>query len=105
MGFISEARGDIMSEPCDAATSPCINPQGIDSTRVAGKILAHMALARPSELLNLSMVRRPPFPYPPEPIRSWAVEAVTGALRRVDAGQKPGLLLRFLDVLGIGFSS
>ncbi len=85
--------------------SPCINPQGIDSTRVAGKILAHMALARPSELLNLSMVRRPPFPYPPEPIRSWAVEAVTGALRRVDAGQKPGLLLRFLDVLGIGFSS
>ena len=51
------------------------------------------------------MVRRPPFPYPPEPIRSWAVEAVTGALRRVDAGQKPGLLLRFLDVLGIGFSS
>ena len=39
---------------------------GIGSTRVAGKILAHMALAKPSELLNLSMVRRLPFPYPPD---------------------------------------
>ena len=78
---------------------------GIGSTRVAGKILAHMALAKPSELLNLSMVRRKPFPYPPEPIRSWAVEAVTASLRRVDAGEKPGLLLRALEVLGIGFSS
>jgi glycine/D-amino acid oxidase-like deaminating enzyme len=78
---------------------------GIGSTRVAGKILAHMALAKPSELLNLSMVRRAPFPYPPEPIRSWSVKAVTAALRRVDAGEKPGLLLRALDVLGIGFSS
>jgi len=78
---------------------------GIGSTRVAGKILAHMALAKPSELLNLSMVQRHPFPYPPEPMRSWAVKAVTSALRRVDAGEKPGMLLRVLEVLGIGFSS
>ena len=48
---------------------------GIGSTRVAGKILAHMALGKPSELLKLSMVRRLPFPYPPEPIRTWAVES------------------------------
>ncbi len=78
---------------------------GIGSTRVAGKILAHMVLSRPNELLDLSMVRRHPFPYPPEPMRSWAVGAVTNALRRVDAGKKPGPLLRFLDALGIGFSS
>ena len=78
---------------------------GIGSTRLAGKILAHMALARPSELRNLSIVQRVPFPYPPEPIRSWAVKAVSAALRRVDAGEKPGLLLRVLETLGIGFSS
>ncbi len=78
---------------------------GIGSTRVAGKILAHMVLARPDELLDLAMVRRHPFPYPPEPMRSWAVGAVTKALRRVDAGKRPGPLLRFLDALGIGFSS
>ena len=78
---------------------------GIGTTRVAGKILAHMAFAQPNDLLNLKMVQRKPFPYPPEPVRSWAVNTVTKSLRRVDAGEKPGLLLRVLDVLGIGFSS
>ncbi len=78
---------------------------GIGTTRIAGKILAHMALAKPSNLLNLAMVQRKPFPYPPEPVRSWAVKTVTKSLRRVDAGEQPGLLLRVLDVLGIGFSS
>lgn len=78
---------------------------GIGSTRVAGKILAHMALAKPSELLQLQMVTRPPFPYPPEPLRRLAVNAVTKSLRRVDAGGKPSMLLRILDALGIGFSS
>lgn len=78
---------------------------GIGSTRVAGKILAHMALKRPSELLDLAMVKKPPFPYPPEPLRSWAVTAVTNSLRRVDAGEKPNWLLRALDKAGLGFSS
>ncbi len=78
---------------------------GIGSTRIGGKILAHMALERPNELLELAMVRKKPFPYPPEPLRSFAVRAVTDSLRKVDAGKKPNLLLRFLDRLGIGFSS
>jgi glycine/D-amino acid oxidase-like deaminating enzyme len=78
---------------------------GIGSSRVAGKILAHLALEKPSPLRELSMVRRKPFPYPPEPLRSAAVALVTRALRRVDAGGKPGALLRALDALGIGFSS
>ena len=78
---------------------------GLGTTRIAGRILAHQALDRPDELLDLRMVRRRPFPYPPEPLRSWSVAAVTRALRRVDAGEKPGLLLRLLDRLGIGFSS
>src|SRR4029450_1484705 len=50
---------------------------GIGSTRIAGKILAHLSLEQPSELLELSMVRKNPFPYPPEPLRSVAVNAVT----------------------------
>jgi glycine/D-amino acid oxidase-like deaminating enzyme len=78
---------------------------GIGSTRVAGKILAHLALERPSPLLELSMVRRRPFPYPPEPLRRLAVAAVTRSLRRVDAGARPGMLLKALDLLGISFSS
>ncbi len=78
---------------------------GLGSTRIAGRILAHLALEQPSELLDLQLVTRRPFPYPPEPLRGLAVGAVTRALRRVDQGEPPGLMLRILDRLGIGFSS
>ena len=78
---------------------------GIGSTRIAGKILAHLALSRPSELLDLKLVKKKPFPYPPEPLRGVAVAAVTRSLRRLDEGHPPSLLLRLLDSLGIGFSS
>jgi glycine/D-amino acid oxidase-like deaminating enzyme len=78
---------------------------GLGSTRIAGRILAHMALERESDLLDLPLVTERPFPYPPEPLRGWAVSAVTRALRRVDAGEPPGLMLRLLDRMGIGFSS
>jgi hypothetical protein len=62
-------------------------------------------VADPNDLLKLAMVRRNPFPYPPEPLRSWAVAGVTRALRRVDEGKRPGAMLRLLDRAGIGFSS
>lgn len=78
---------------------------GIGSTRLAGKILAHMALERPSTLLKLKMVTDKPMPYPPEPLRSLSVNMVTSSLRHVDQGAKPNLLLKILDALGIGFSS
>jgi glycine/D-amino acid oxidase-like deaminating enzyme len=78
---------------------------GLGATRIAGRILAHLALERSSELLDLALVRRPPLPYPPEPLRTWAVRSVTRALRRVDAGAEPGVLLRLLERLGVGFSS
>ena len=78
---------------------------GLGTTRLAGKILALLALEQPGDLLKLSLVTRPPFPYPPEPLRNRAVHAVTRALRNVDEGQRPSLLLRLLNSLGIGFSS
>jgi glycine/D-amino acid oxidase-like deaminating enzyme len=78
---------------------------GLGSTRIAAKILAHQALNRSNPLLSLSMVKNKPFPYPPEPIRRIAVNLVTKALRRTDRGSKPGLLLKILDWIGIGFSS
>ncbi|MEO8502790.1 MAG: FAD-dependent oxidoreductase [Acidobacteriota bacterium] len=78
---------------------------GIASTRLAGRILAHLALEKPSPLLDLAMVRRAPLPFPPEPLRHWAISAVERGLRRTDQGQPASLLLRLLDALGIGFSS
>jgi len=78
---------------------------GIGSTRVAGKILAHMALSQDNELTALEMVQKKPFPYPPEPLRGLAVNLVSNSLRAVDAGSSPNLMLKILDILGIGFSS
>jgi glycine/D-amino acid oxidase-like deaminating enzyme len=78
---------------------------GLGTTRLAGRVLAHLALDRPSELLDLQLVTRKPVPYPPEPFRSLAVSMVTRALRRVDQGKRPSLMLRVLDRLGVGFSS
>jgi glycine/D-amino acid oxidase-like deaminating enzyme len=78
---------------------------GVGTTRLGGQILAHLALGRPSDLLDLQLVTRKPFPYPPEPLRSLAVSMVTRGLRRVDAGEPPSLFLRLLDRLGLGFSS
>ncbi len=78
---------------------------GIGTTRLGGQILAHMALGRSSELLDLKLVTRKPFPYPPEPLRGLAVSLVTKGLRRVDAGEPPSLFLRLLDRFGLGFSS
>jgi glycine/D-amino acid oxidase-like deaminating enzyme len=78
---------------------------GLGSTHLAGKILAHLALDRKSPLFDLTLVRKQPFPYPPEPLRSLAVAAVSRDLRRVDAGGRPGPLLRLLDAMGIGLSS
>lgn len=78
---------------------------GIGSTRIAGRVLAHMAISKESELLSLSMVQNKPFPYPPEPLRYLSVNAVTQSLRQVDEGKEPSFLLKVLDALGIGFSS
>lgn len=78
---------------------------GLGSARLAGRILAHMALGIDSPLLKLQMVTALPVPYPPEPLRSLAVRMVTGSMRKVDRGFHPGLMLKLLDGLGIGFSS
>jgi glycine/D-amino acid oxidase-like deaminating enzyme len=78
---------------------------GLGTTRLAGRILAHMTLDRPSELLSLSLVRKRPIPFPPEPLRSWAVDRVTRSIRKVDQGEEPDVLLKLLDRMGIGFSS
>ncbi len=78
---------------------------GLGTTHLCGKILAHLALGVPSELCDLKLVRDLPFPYPPEPFRRWAVNAVTRDLRATDQGKPPSLMLRALDALGIGLSS
>jgi hypothetical protein len=64
-------------------------------------------LLRPDEdRLKLRLVNSPPIPFPPEPLRSLAVDLVRRELDRADREDgRRGLILRTLDAIGIGFDS
>jgi glycine/D-amino acid oxidase-like deaminating enzyme len=79
---------------------------GVGASRWAGGIVRDFILRPDSDLLRLRFVQSPPFPFPPEPARSVAVNAVRHELDRADRNEgRRGLLLRTLDALGIGFDS
>ncbi len=79
---------------------------GVGASRWAAGIVRDFILRPDSDLLRLRFVRTRPFPFPPEPLRYLAVQAVRHELDRADrnAGRR-SLLLRTLDALGIGFDS
>ena len=77
---------------------------GLGSTRLAGDILAHRALERQSELFSLARAQKPPFPYPPEPLRGWAVSPSPARCgRSTEGGARRALAPP--ERMGIGFSS
>lgn len=79
--------------------------QGVANTRIGGKVLALKALDKHDELLEFSFVKKKPRKYPPTILRKVAIDAIGRALRQTDAGEKPGMLLKILDAVGIEFSS
>jgi glycine/D-amino acid oxidase-like deaminating enzyme len=79
---------------------------GVGASRWAGGVVRDFILRPDSDLLRLRFVRSLPFPFPPEPVRSLAVNVVRRELDRSDQNDgRRGLLLRTLDALGIGFDS
>jgi glycine/D-amino acid oxidase-like deaminating enzyme len=79
---------------------------GVGASRWAGGIVRDFILRPDSELLGLRFVQSRPIPFPPEPLRSAAVQTVRWELDRADRNEgRRGLLLRTLDALGIGFDS
>ena len=79
---------------------------GVGSTRWAAGILRDRLLRPDSPLLDLRFVRSAPFPIPPEPVRTPAVELLRREVIRADEHEgRRSLLLRALDALGIGFDS
>jgi glycine/D-amino acid oxidase-like deaminating enzyme len=79
---------------------------GVGATRWAAGILRDMVLAPDAPRLRSRFVRSRPFPIPPEPVRTPAVELMRRAVIAADAnGGEPGLFLRAMDALGIGFDS
>ena len=79
---------------------------GVGASRWAGGVVRDFILRPDSDLLQLRFVQSLPVPFPPEPLRYAAVQAVRWELARADRNEgRRGLLLRTLDGLGIGFDS
>ena len=79
---------------------------GVGASRWAAGVVRDMILRPGEDRLRLRLVTSPPIPFPPEPLRSLAVDVVRHELDRADrdAGRR-GLILRALDAIGIGFDS
>jgi glycine/D-amino acid oxidase-like deaminating enzyme len=79
---------------------------GVAASRWAAGVVRDFILRPDSDLLKLRFVQSRPVPFPPEPLRSVAVQAVRWELARADRNEgRRGILLRTLDALGIGFDS
>ncbi len=79
---------------------------GVGASRWAGGVVRDFILRPDEDRLRLRIVGNPPVPFPPEPLRSVAVEAVRRELDRADREDgRRGAILRTLDALGIGFDS
>lgn len=79
---------------------------GVGSSRFGAQVALDLVEGRDSQRTHLSMVRRLPVPFPPEPMRWAAIEATRRAIARADAQEgRRGPWLRILDRLGLGFDS
>jgi glycine/D-amino acid oxidase-like deaminating enzyme len=73
---------------------------GVGPSHLGGRILAHRALGRYHEVLDLPFVDVEPLRFPPEPIRSPGVLIANHAIRRKDEfedrGEQPNPLVDFV---------
>jgi glycine/D-amino acid oxidase-like deaminating enzyme len=79
---------------------------GVGTSRWAACVVRDLLLRPDEDRLRLRIVASPPIPFPPEPIRSIAVDTVRRELDRADRDEgRRSVILRTLDALGIGFDS
>ena len=79
---------------------------GVGASRWAAGVVRDFILRPDEDRLRLRIVTSPPIPFPPEPLRSLAVETVRRELDRADRNEgHRGVILKTLDTLGIGFDS
>jgi len=59
-----------------------------------------------NERTRLKMVRKKPWPFPPEPFRFIFIRLTQWSINKADKKQgKRNLWLKLLDLLGLGFDS
>jgi glycine/D-amino acid oxidase-like deaminating enzyme len=78
---------------------------GVGASRFGARIGIELLGYEPSDVLNMKFVTSKSLPWAPEPFRWVGVKLTQKALVRADKnGGKRGLWLKFLDMLGLGFT-
>ena len=79
---------------------------GVAASRFGARVALDLAFRTTTERTELEMVRKKPFPFPPEPLRWAGVQITRKAIQTSDShGGKRGMWLRLLDRFGVGFDS
>jgi glycine/D-amino acid oxidase-like deaminating enzyme len=79
---------------------------GVAATRFGARVALDLLDGRETEATRLRYVRRPPVPFPPEPLRYAVVQLTRNRLAAADRHEgRRGAWLRTLDRLGLGFDS
>ena len=79
---------------------------GVASTRFGAATMLDLLDGLDTERTRLTMVRRQPLPFPPEPLRWLFIRATQAAIRSADEhGGRRNLWLKTMDALGLGFDS
>ena len=79
---------------------------GVGASRFGALVALDLVDGPATERTELEMVRRSPFPFPPEPLRWPAIQVTRRAIQRSDRqGGRRGPWLTLLDRFGIGFDS
>lgn len=78
---------------------------GVGASRFGALTALDLLAGRDTERTELSMVRRAPIPFPPEPLRWPLVQVTKRALQREDRTGRRGPWLRLLDRFGVGFDT
>ncbi|MFC5184810.1 NAD(P)/FAD-dependent oxidoreductase [Actinomadura harenae] len=78
---------------------------GVSATRYGAEVMLDLLAGRDTERTRPAMIRRPPVPFPPEPVRYLGVQATRLSLNHEDRTGRRNAWLRLLDGLGLGFDS
>lgn len=78
---------------------------GTASSRFGADVMLDLLHGLDTERTRLTLVRRKPFPFPPEPLRYPLIQFTRAQLAREDRTGERGAWLGMLDRLGIGFNS
>jgi len=78
---------------------------GVGASRFGARIGIELLGYEPSDVIKMQFVTRKSLPWAPEPFRWLGVKLTQIALIKADKnGGKRGLWLKFLDMLGLGFT-